>query len=326
MVRGISLFSGGLDSMLAVCMLREQGIAMEAAVFKSPFFDIRQAIQSAEAIDVKLHILDFTQDILGLVRCPPHGFGGAMNPCIDCHATMIKRAGEFMREQGYDFVSTGEVLNQRPMSQNKRSLEVVAESSGLTGYLLRPLSAQLLEPTIPEQDGRVDRAKLGAISGRNRQPQLELVKRYGITKYPSPAGGCLLTEKGYCKKLRDLFNHTEGIPAVEDVELMKFSRQFRLPEEGRIIVGRNRVDNMALKALAQQGRMILHTVNVPGPTAACLNTLSQGDIVRAASILAHYGDKGSNAEIIVKVIPPNAEAYEISVVPIERETFLPWML
>lgn len=325
MVRGISLLSGGLDSMLAICVLREQGIDMEGVVFKSPFFDVKAAKKAAAQLDVKLHILDFSSEILQLVRKPPHGFGGAMNPCIDCHATMIRCAGEFMRQGGYDFVSTGEVLNQRPMSQNRRSLETVAESSGLKGYLLRPLSAQLLDPTEPELDGRVDRTRLCAIQGRNRQPQLALVKKYGIQEFPSPAGGCLLTEKGFCRKLRDLYDHTEGIPSVEDVELMKFGRQFRLPEGGRIIVGRNRADNQALKALATKGRTILHTVNVPGPTAAVLGDITDADLQRAAAIIADYGDKGTLAEIIVKVITP-AGATEMPIRPISRDEYAPWML
>ncbi len=324
-VRGISLLSGGLDSMLAICVLREQGIEMEGVVFKSPFFDIQSALKASEQLDVKLHVIDFTHDILTLVRKPPHGFGGAMNPCIDCHATMIQRAGEFMRKYAYDFVSTGEVLNQRPMSQNRRSLETVAKTSGLEGFLLRPLSAQLLEPTIPESDGRIDRTKLCAISGRNRQPQMELVKKYGITSYPSPAGGCLLTEKGYCNKLRDLYDHTDGIPAVEDVVLLKFSRQFRLPEGGRIIIGRNRADNLALKALADQGRTILHTVNVPGPTAVILGSITDGDLLRAAGIIASYGDKGTLPEIIVKVIEPG-QARTFTVKPLMRDDYIQWML
>ena len=326
MVRGISLLSGGLDSMLAICLLREQGIEMEGVVFKSPFFGTASAEKAAKQLDVKLHILDFSQDILALVRNPPHGFGGAMNPCIDCHAAMIRRAGEFMREGGYDFVSTGEVLNQRPMSQNRKSLDAVAKASGLEGLLLRPLSAQLLDPTLPEQDGRIDRTRLGAISGRNRQPQMALVRRYGLTEYPSPAGGCLLTEKGFCRKLRDLFDHTEGIPPVADVELMKFSRQFRLPGGGRIIVGRNRMDNQTLKGLQKEGRLILHTVNIPGPTAAVLGEISEDDLQLAASIISDYGDKGVLTEIIVKVIAPDNAVREITVNPLARETYQPWML
>ncbi len=311
--------------MLAICILREQGITMEGVVFKSPFFDIVPAQKAAKQLDLTLRVVDFTDDILRLVRKPPHGFGGAMNPCIDCHATMILRAGELMRAGGYDFVSSGEVLNQRPMSQNRRSLEMVAESSGLKGHLLRPLSAQLLDPTEPELDGRIDRSRLGAIQGRNRQPQLELVRKYGIQEFPSPAGGCLLTEKGFCRKLRDLYDHTEGIPAVADVKLLKFSRQFRLPEGGRIIVGRNRADNLALKALTAQGRTILHTVNVPGPTAVFLGEFTEGDLQRAAGIIADYGDKGSRAEITVKLVSPTG-ARDFPIAPLPRATYTEWML
>ncbi len=325
MVKGLSLLSGGLDSMLAICVLREQGIHMEAIVFRSPFFDILSAQRASRQLGVPLHVVDFSTDILTLVRKPPHGFGSAMNPCIDCHATMIRRAGEFMRENGFDFVSTGEVLNQRPMSQNRRSLETVAESSGLQGLLLRPLSAQLLTPTAPEEDGRVDRTRLLALQGRQRQPQMALAAKFGIKEYPSPAGGCLLTEKGFCRKLRDLFDHTEGIPAVADVELLKFARQFRLPDGGRIIVGRNRVDNAALKALTKQGRTILHTVNVPGPTVAILGEISAPDLLRAAGIAADYGDKGELSEVVVKIVAPDG-VQTCSVAPLPRDVYAPWML
>ena len=324
--RGISLLSGGLDSMLAICVLRDQGIEMEGVVFVSPFFDAKSARKAAAQLGVRLHELGFTADILALVRNPPHGFGGAMNPCIDCHATMIRRAGEFMRAGGYDFVSTGEVLNQRPMSQNRKSLETVAQDSGIPGQLLRPLSAQLLTPTQPELDGRVDRERLCAIQGRQRVEQLALAKRFGLTEFPSPAGGCLLTEKGYCRKLRDLFDHTEGIPAAEDVALLRFSRQFRLPHGGRVIVGRNRADNQALKALAAQGRTLLHTVNVPGPTAAILGPIDEHDLDLAAGIVASYGDRGTLPSIIVRRIIPGQPPADLPTLPLPRETYTPWML
>ena len=151
-VRGLSLMSGGLDSRLAILVLKEQGIEMEAVVFSSPFFKIKAAVEGAKLLGVKLHIVDFTADILELLKKPRHGFGGAMNPCIDCHARMIKRAGEMRVAMGFDFVSTGEVLGQRPMSQNATSLGIVERDSALGGYLLRPLSAQLLEPTVPETE------------------------------------------------------------------------------------------------------------------------------------------------------------------------------
>ena len=325
MVKGLSLLSGGLDSMLAICVLRDQGIHMEGVVFKSPFFGTAAAQKAADQLKVPLHIIDFTDEILALVRHPPHGFGGAMNPCIDCHAAMIRRAGDFMREQGFDFVSTGEVLNQRPMSQNRKSLETVAESSGLKGLLLRPLSAKLLTPTLPEEDGRIDRTRLLDLQGRQRQTQMALAKHFGLTEYPSPAGGCRLTEKGFCRKLRDLYDHTDGIPPREDVELLAFSRHFRLPEGGRIIVGRNRADNQALKALVAQGRTILYTVNIPGPTAAVIGAMGEADLLRTAAIIADYGDKGTLTDIIVRIVTPETSR-EVTIHPLPRETYAPWML
>ncbi len=325
--RGISLLSGGLDSMLAICLLRDQGIAMDGIVFVSPFFDVRPARKAARQLGVTLHEVDFTPEILPLLRHPPHGFGGAMNPCIDCHAAMIRRAGDFMREHGYAFVSTGEVLNQRPMSQNRRSLEVVAQASGLAGHLLRPLSAQLLDPTEPERDGRVDRSRLGAIQGRQRVEQIALAKRFGLVEYPSPAGGCRLTEKGYCRKLRDLLDRVPepAQPTADDLALLRYARQFRLPDGGRIIVGRNRADNQALKAYRDKGYAILHTVNIPGPTALILNALTPGDLDRAARIIAAYGDRGALTEVIVRHVTPT-DSREFAVAPLPRDDFQPWML
>ena len=172
--RGLSLMSGGLDSQLAIRVLQRAGAEVEAVCFSTPFFDISAAKTAADALGVKLHIVDFTDDEISLIENPPHGFGGAMNPCIDCHALMIKRAGELMTELGYDFVATGEVQGQRPMSQNKQSMGIVEKCSGLKGRLVRPMSAKLLEPTIPELEGKLDREKLLDISGRSRDRQIAL--------------------------------------------------------------------------------------------------------------------------------------------------------
>ncbi len=323
-IRGISLFSGGLDSQLAVCILRDQGIEMEALVFDSPFFNIAAAITASKALKIKLNIVDFTDDVLGLLNYARHGFGGAMNPCIDCHALMIKRAGEFMREHGFDFVSTGEVLNQRPMSQNKRALGEVEKDSGLAGYLVRPLSALLLEPTLLEQDGRIDRSQLCDLQGRNRKPQFELASRFGIEQYPTPAGGCLLTEKGFCAKLRDLMDHHQCTCGA-DATMLKLGRHFRLHNQTKCVVGRNRTDNQQLKALRKAGDVTVYTVDVPGPTAHLIAPVAQNDILLAAGIVAGYGDKGTKTEVIVKVITDQGPS-EITVTPLDRETYVKWML
>lgn len=323
-VRALSLLSGGLDSQLSICVLRDQGIHVEAVVFSSPFFKIDSAKKAAEKLGVKLHIVPFIKDIVSLVESPRHGFGGAMNPCIDCHARMIQRAGEMRQEMGFDFVSTGEVLNQRPMSQTRRSLETVARDAGLNGLLLRPLSARLLEPTVPEIDGRVDRGRLLELNGRSRKPQMELAKTFGLVDYPSPAGGCLLTEKGFCRKLADLKEH-EGLKDDRPIWLLLYGRHFRLPGGSKCIVGRDVRDNAAIKKLFKNGDTLVYTVNVPGPTGMLPEGAGQEDILIAAAICAAYGDRGTRQEVLVKIQSP-AWTKEISVPPCPKERLQEWML
>ncbi|MCL1919779.1 MAG: tRNA 4-thiouridine(8) synthase ThiI [Kiritimatiellaeota bacterium] len=315
--RGLSLLSGGLDSQLAVCVLREQGLYVEGVVFASPFFKIDAARRAAEHLGLPLHVVPFTRDILELVESPRHGFGGAMNPCIDCHARMIRRAGEMMAEKGFDFVATGEVLNQRPMSQTRKSLAQVAADAGLGGRLLRPLCARHLEPTLPETEGIVDRERLLDLHGRSRKPQMELAKRFGLLEYPSPAGGCLLTEKGFCRKLADLKAH-EGFGDERLAWLLLYGRHFRLPGGAKCIVGRDARDNAKLKEMRRDGDVLLHTVNVPGPTALLLGGAGDGDIAHAASICATYGDRDGRPDAVVRIHASGA-ATEASAPALPRE-------
>lgn len=322
--RGLSLLSGGLDSQLAICVLREQGLHMEAVVFASPFFKIDAAKRAAVNLNVPLHILTFTDDILGLVNHPPHGFGGGMNPCIDCHALMIRRAGELMAEKGFDFVATGEVLNQRPMSQTRHSLGIVEKDAALNGRLVRPLSALLLEPTLPELQGVIDRTRLLNLSGRSRKPQMELAKKFGLVEYPSPAGGCLLTEKGFCRKLADMKAH-EGVADERLVWLLLYGRHFRLPDGAKCVTGRDSRDNAALKRLCRTGDALLCTVNVPGPTALIPFGAGEGDLGLAAQICATYGDHGDRAEVVVRVVR-DSDSREMSVMPLAREQLAAWMI
>ena len=263
--KGLSLVSGGLDSRLAVCVAREAGAYMEGVCFETPFFSSDSARAAAEQLKLKLHVIDFTDDEIALIKNPPHGFGGAMNPCIDCHATMIKRAGELMVKLGFDFVSTGEVMGQRPMSQNRQSLGIVERSSGLGGRLLRPLSAKLLELTIPETTGILDREKLLDIQGRGRERQIELAARFGLTDYPSPAGGCKLTEDAFGRKLRDLMEH-EGLDNRELVDLIVVGRRFRFPDGTSVMLGRDARENAILESHAHLGTIVKHD-SLPGPTA-----------------------------------------------------------
>lgn len=276
--------SGGLDSQLAVRVLQRAGAYVEGVCFSTPFFDCAAAKRAAEALGVKLHVVDFLDDEIALINNPPHGFGGAMNPCIDCHATMIRRAGEMMERLGYDFVATGEVRGQRPMSQNAQSLVTVEKASGLSGRLVRPLSAKLLEPTIPEQEGILDRDKLLDISGRARDRQIALAAEFGIVEYPSPAGGCKLTEEGFSRKLRDLMEH-EGLDDRRLVELTVVARRFRLPDGTSVLLGRDQRENAILHG---ETGVVIFPVNVAGPTALLPRVCSDADLELAKGIVCAY--------------------------------------
>ena len=287
--RGLSLMSGGLDSQLAVKILQRAGAEVEAVMFTSPFFkDDGTSAKAAEALGVKLRKIDFTDDIIALIKNPPHGFGGAMNPCIDCHAKMISRAGELMTELGYDFVATGEVRGQRPMSQNAQSLETVAKASGMRGRLVRPLSAKLLAPTIPEEEGRLNREALLDISGRGRERQIALAAEFGITEYPSPAGGCRLTEDGFGRRLRDLMEH-EGVDNRQLVELLVTGRRFRLPGGSSLILGRDRIEN---ERLHKTGLFLVECSSI-GPVAAIPELMSEDDRALAQKLVDAYA-KGTS--------------------------------
>ena len=320
--RGLSLLSGGLDSQLAVCVLRDAGAEVEAVTFETPFFSSAAARKAAAALGVPLRVIDFTDDEIALVKNPPHGFGGAMNPCIDCHATMIRRAGELMTSLGYDFVATGEVLNQRPMSQNRQSLGVVARTSGLEGRLVRPLCAQLLDPTIPEQEGKLDRAKLLGLSGRRREPQFDLAKKYGLTDYPSPAGGCKLTEKGFGHKLKDLLEH-EGLDERRLVELLLVARRFRLPDGTSVILGRDANENRLLAARRTPSDTLVAPVSVPGPTALLPRVASESDLDDAARLVCAWSRFDSfPGDITVKIVADATTTERTIPRPYDRAPFL----
>lgn len=284
--RGLSLMSGGLDSRLAVRVLQRAGADVEAVAFETPFFKADTARRAAQALGVKLHVVDFTDEEVALIENPPHGFGGAMNPCIDCHAAMIRRAGEMMRELGYDFVATGEVRGQRPMSQNAQSLLTVEKASGMRGRLVRPMSAKLLEPTIPEIEGILDREKLLDISGRSRDRQIALAAEFGITDYPSPAGGCKLTEEAFGRKLKDLKEH-EGLKSRALLDLLVVGRRFRLPGGSSVILGRDAGEN-ALLGKGSFAAVLKPTNGIVGPTAAIPVLASDSDLVLAQELVNAY--------------------------------------
>ena len=322
--RALCLLSGGLDSSLAICVLRAQGVQVEAVVFESPFFSSRAARKAAQGVGVRLHVVDFTDDIVQLVQHPPHGYGGAMNPCIDCHARMIRRAGALLPELGFDFLATGEVLNQRPMSQNGRSLRIVATDCGCADLLVRPLCAQLLPATEPERRGWVDRARLLALQGRSRKAQMALARQYGIREYPSPAGGCQLTEPGFCRKLRDLMDH-EGLAGRRQLLLLCTGRHLRLPGGAKCVVGRDQVDNETLAGAALPDDTRIWSLTVPGPTLLLPGNPSPADVALACGVCAAYTDHHEDGAPIRVGVARGGTTEERMVVPLARESFRGWM-
>jgi len=307
-VKALVLLSGGLDTMLAVELLRRQGIAVRALCFTSAFFDAQKARQSAAALGVNLLEKDISAAHLALVKNPPHGWGAGANPCLDCHALMVKTAGELLKPKGgfsfiatgdptalsvtlraakgksvgfeetivdkvsdgpFDFIATGEVLGQRPFSQTKSSLRFVEKNSGIGGCLLRPLSAKLLDETIPEREGLVDREQLLALSGRGRLVQAALAREWGISDYPQPAGGCILTQASYGQKLKNIFQIWPEC-TKDDVALLSLGRHFFRPNVSPnilIVLGRNKEENDKLPLLAKKGDWLVKMTARSGPMA-----------------------------------------------------------
>ncbi len=288
-MKALSVFSGGLDSLLSAELIRAQGIDVLALFFETPFFQSTTAKKSAEQIKLPIKVIDITYRHLEVVKNPKYGYGGNMNPCIDCHALMLRKAGEMLEEEGASFIFTGEVLGQRPMSQNRHALSVVTSESGFQGLVLRPLSAKRLPITIPEEKGWVKREDLMGFSGRSRKPQIELASRFNITGYPSPAGGCLLTDKGFSRRLKDLLSSSPN-PDLYEIEILKLGRHFRIGSNTKLVVGRNKRENQAIHSLSKEKDLLLRTVDVPGPTVLVLGDLSSEFEELAASMTVSYSD------------------------------------
>ena len=317
-VTAIGLLSGGLDGILAVKVVQEQGIHVEGVTFETPFFSAEKARAAARHIDLPLTVVDITDEHLVMLRNPTYGYGKNMNPCIDCHTMMLRMAGRRMEEVGADFIFTGEVLGQRPMSQTKQSLHIVAKNSGFRGYILRPLSARLLSETIPEQEGKIDRNRLLDIQGRSRKRQLEMAQNYNITSYSTPAGGCLLTDPMFSKRLKDLFDHQPDA-AVRDIELLKHGRHLRLNDTVKIVVGRHKEDNLAIENLSLKQDIIIKMKDYPGPTVLVPNVCDEEMLSTAASICAVYSDAPNDREVTAKCHYPDGSVRLVSVMAALKE-------
>ena len=297
MVKAIAVFSGGLDSMLAAELIHRQNIDVLCLTFTTPFFGAEKAQVAARQINLPLTVEDITAQHLKMLKSPRYGYGKNMNPCIDCHILMLQEAGKKMVETGADFIFTGEVLGQRPMSQGKQSLHVVAKNSGFADYLLRPLSAQLLDPLPAERDGIVDRTRLLSIQGRSRKEQMQMATNFNITHYAPPAGGCLLTDSMFTRRLRDLFTHQEDYD-IHDLNLLKYGRHFRADNQGKIIVGRNNADNDKLRGLSTNDDLVLFMADFPGPHVVVPHGI-EALLPIAASLCVRYSDAPVEREVNV---------------------------
>ncbi len=287
-IRALGLCSGGLDSMLAGLVLREQGIDVTWVTFETPFFNAAKARKASKLTGIPLLVRPIFNVYMKMLKDPPAGYGKAMNPCMDCHALMFKLAGELMQEQNFDFLFSGEVLGQRPMSQNKSSLGYVEKHSGFKGHIVRPLSAANLPPTIPEREGLVDRERLLDISGRGRSRQIKLAEKFGITDYPAPAGGCLLTDKNFSNRLRDLLDHQDDC-TEDEMHLLKHGRHFRLNTEAKLIVGRTERDNEnILKYHNPAADTVLDVKDYPSPITVVPRGANTASIQLAAAICVGY--------------------------------------
>lgn len=300
--------------MLAARLIQEQGIEVVGLAFTSPFFGPENARRAARQLGIPLIEVDITEELIPIILKPRYGYGRQMNPCIDCHALMVKKAREMMDDLGASFIVTGEVLGERPKSQNATALHIVARDSGADGYLLRPLSAKLLPPTVPEEKGWVDREKLLAIQGRSRKAQMALAEEFGLKDYPTPAGGCLLTDPGLSARLKELLSRVPE-PRAQDLRLLKYGRHFWMGDV-LVVVARNRDENEPLVGLAREGDYLLQLKGIPGPRTLVHKTQGavSGEVLRRAAALTARYSKAREEERVTVVARKvgGKEAHEIS--------------
>jgi len=324
MTKAIALFSGGLDSMLAARVVMEQGVEVLALHFITPFFGYKNKGRESEAsrefyekYGIKSIIVDVSRDYIKMIREPKYGYGKNFNPCIDCKIFMMRRARQVMQEQGADFIVSGEVLGQRPMSQRKDALRIVERDSGLDNYLLRPLCAKLMKPTYPEEHGLIDREKLLDIEGRSRRRQMELAEQFGISDYQTPAGGCQLTDPILSKRIRKFLAEHEELD-IADVTLLATGRHFELPG-GMLFVGRNKDENKKIASFVRDGDHTLKAMEVPGPLALFRGTPGKDDLIVAARITARYSDRNGTEKVAVSVEVKGGEVGVLEVSPIDDD-------
>lgn len=314
MLKAIALYSGGLDSTLAILVAKRQGIDVTAITFLTHFgCDIsdrsscsKNPFSSAEKFGFEVKLCHLADKFIEIVKKPKFGHGKNMNPCIDCRVLMLKEAKEFMRMAGADFIITGEVLGQRPMSQRRDTFPIIDKESGLEGYVLRPLSAKMLKPTIHEQMKFVDRENLYDFHGRSRKPQMKLAEEFGLTEYPAPAGGCLLTDPMYSYRIKELLTYNPS-PSLKEINLLRIGRHFRLSKNCKIVVGRDENENNKIQTLAAKDDYLMYVENYGSPLTIICSNAAEDELKIAASICARYSDAKSLLEVAVTVFKSDSK-------------------
>ncbi len=304
-IKAIGLLSGGLDSTLAVKIMIDQGYDVIAMNFVTPFCTCtrkgcrHEAGKVTKQFNIPVKIISVGDDYIEMIKHPKHGYGRNMNPCIDCRIYMFKKAKAYMKDIGAKFIFTGEVLDQRPMSQHKQAMNLIEKESGLKGLILRPLSAKLLAITIPEEQKLVDREKLLSIQGRRRLPQIELAKTLGVKDFPCPAGGCRLTDPQFAKRLKESLDNKED--SMKDIQLLKYGRHFRLLSGAKVIVGRNQEENKMLLELKNPEDIACEVIGTGSPITLLKKQKDEDDLRQAAELCIHYSDSKKNEKILLKI-------------------------
>ncbi len=325
-MRAVGLLSGGLDSTLALRLMVDQGIDLVALNFVSVFCTCTPSRSScsvatlaARRLGIELKVVNTSRDFLQIVRNPKHGYGRHLNPCLDCRILMMRRAHEYMREVGASFLVTGEVLGERPMSQRLQAMRLIEKEAGVKGLVVRPLSAALLEPSLPELEGWVDRQKFLGIQGRSRGPQIDLARSRGIADYPCPAGGCRLTDREFAERMRDLMAFSLGC-SLNDVQLLTVGRHFRLSPRAKAVVGRNEAENEVLRALSVEGDVVLEVAGTPGPLTVLRGHAGQEEVLLSAALTARYSKARHRNQVRVSAVNGNRQqALDVDVVPADDE-------
>lgn len=316
MAKAIALYSGGLDSTLAILVMMKQGVDVTAITFLNHFgCDIsdksscsRDPFSASEKFGFQVKLAHLSDKFIEIVKNPKFGHGKNMNPCIDCRILMLKEAKEFMKITGADFIITGEVLGQRPMSQRKDSFPVIDKAADVKGIVVRPLCGKLLQSTFPEENGLITREMLLDFNGRSRKPQIALAEEFGLTGYPAPAGGCLLTDPNYSYILKDLFDHNNN-PDFKEINFLRVGRQFRFSSDCKIIVGRHEKDNKSIILLTGADDYSMHVEGFGSPVTVLLGKASEDAIAVAASICARYSAARNHLDVKVTIFKNGQKSY-----------------